>query len=640
MKKSFITTIKGLLLGVLFCSGMNVAIAGIDVTGTSSPADYTAGASNTFTFNVTLNYTGAEYVDRFQFVFPAGVTPTAFTPASGAGSCGSESGIATIAGQIVAFTTAGVPATGAFAPTGCGAYGFPNPLNLVFTVTADVAANFSGQLDVTLNSIGDGFLLPAGSVDSDVFSFAGITAPCVFTCPANVVVNLDPGACSAFVDYPAPTYTGDCSVPTLVPGSITQNNNLTVVDDALQIFSTPESHWRGYAAQADDFIMQSLSMASWSAGTVQIFVYTYTGNVGAGVNNLSQAQMTLIGQSNPTAVPGNAGADVIYNVALTGNVTIPAGSKFVIEQRKTAGGPWCCAGNYGGETAPSYISGAANGNNIVSYATHPNGNFSFISLIQRLNGLVSMAGAPIIVQTSGLPSGSEFPRGVTTNCFSLQSPLDGSEIANCCFDVEVKEYPNPISQLNCNDLVNISVDANCSACIGADDVLEGGPYGCYDDYIVELDKTLPYGNGPWVPACVGPSDIGKTYQVRVTDPENSNNRCWGSVKIEDKIAPQLCLLTMMISTLLLSTAQTMPTQLQNGLKVRACKVSHGYSAFHQAVATINWEYDDLLIEVCDGTYKIRREWTIIDWCIGDGFLYNQIIKVLDEEGPASAAQQT
>jgi hypothetical protein len=50
--------------------------------------------------------------------------------------------------------------------------------------------------------------------------------------------------------------------------------------------------------------------------------------------------------------------------------------------------------------------------------------------------------------------------------------------------------------------------------------------------------------------------------------------------------------------------------------------------------SINWDYEDLVIEVCDGTYKIRREWTIIDWCIGDGFVYNEIIKVVDEQGPS------
>ncbi len=36
------------------------------------------------------------------------------------------------------------------------------------------------------------------------------------------------------------------------------------------------------------------------------------------------------------------------------------------------------------------------------------------------------------------------------------------------------------------------------------------------------------------------ADIGKTYQVRVTDPlQTPVNRCWGSVKIEDKIPPTL-----------------------------------------------------------------------------------------------------
>ncbi|MEI6882347.1 MAG: proprotein convertase P-domain-containing protein, partial [Bacteroidota bacterium] len=90
----------------------------------------------------------------------------------------------------------------------------------------------------------------------------------------------------------------------------------------------------------------------------------------------------------------------------------------------------------------------------------------------------------------------------------------------------------------CNDLVYFSIDEDCSACIGASQILEGGPYGCYDNYIVELDKTAPFGNGPWVPGCVGLSDVGKTYQVRVTDPK-TGNKCWGNIKIEDKLAPKL-----------------------------------------------------------------------------------------------------
>jgi len=50
--------------------------------------------------------------------------------------------------------------------------------------------------------------------------------------------------------------------------------------------------------------------------------------------------------------------------------------------------------------------------------------------------------------------------------------------------------------------------------------------------------------------------------------------------------------------------------------------------------SINYEYHDWPIVVCDGTVKYRREWTVIDWCIGDGFIYNQIIKVVDDQGPS------
>jgi hypothetical protein len=60
--------------------------------------------------------------------------------------------------------------------------------------------------------------------------------------------------------------------------------------------------------------------------------------------------------------------------------------------------------------------------------------------------------------------------------------------------------------LNCNDLETVSLSANCSMVVGADDVLEG-TYGCYDDYVVEVDRTLPYGNGPWESATMTANDI-------------------------------------------------------------------------------------------------------------------------------------
>jgi len=93
------------------------------------------------------------------------------------------------------------------------------------------------------------------------------------------------------------------------------------------------------------------------------------------------------------------------------------------------------------------------------------------------------------------------------------------------------------SQIVCNDLLYVSLDASCTFTIQPDDVMEG-TYFCYDDYKVELDKLLPMGNGPWVPSVVGSADIGKTYQYRVTH-VLGGNICWGSVTIEDKLPPVL-----------------------------------------------------------------------------------------------------
>jgi hypothetical protein len=51
---------------------------------------------------------------------------------------------------------------------------------------------------------------------------------------------------------------------------------------------------------------------------------------------------------------------------------------------------------------------------------------------------------------------------------------------------------------------------------------------------------------------------------------------------------------------------------------------------------IEWTYNDVVIPVCDGTYKIRREWTIIDDCAGASLTYIQYVKVADKLGPTFA----
>ena len=93
------------------------------------------------------------------------------------------------------------------------------------------------------------------------------------------------------------------------------------------------------------------------------------------------------------------------------------------------------------------------------------------------------------------------------------------------------------SQVVCNDHLYVSLDADCVEDILPDDVMEG-TYFCYDDYKVELDKLAPFGNGPWVPAQITASDIGKTYQYRIVH-LLGGNMCWGTITIEDKLSPVL-----------------------------------------------------------------------------------------------------
>jgi uncharacterized repeat protein (TIGR01451 family) len=93
------------------------------------------------------------------------------------------------------------------------------------------------------------------------------------------------------------------------------------------------------------------------------------------------------------------------------------------------------------------------------------------------------------------------------------------------------------TNLVCNDMVFVSLDEDCNITVKSQQVLEGS-YCCYDTYVVEIDKVLPLGNGPWVPAILTNADIGKTYQVRVTEPV-AGNKCWGNIKAEDKNPPNL-----------------------------------------------------------------------------------------------------
>ena len=46
---------------------------------------------------------------------------------------------------------------------------------------------------------------------------------------------------------------------------------------------------------------------------------------------------------------------------------------------------------------------------------------------------------------------------------------------------------------------------------------------------------------------------------------------------------------------------------------------------------INVTWEDTRIDICDGSFKILRDWRLVDWCTGEIHEYTQIIKVLDTQ---------
>jgi len=197
---------------LVFAAGAWAEPESITVNLTSPQTTYTPGQDNTFTFNVDFATPDSEYADRFQFVFPAGLTLVSATPASGSGSCGSNAGIQSVCWPSVSWHKTAVPCSGAFTLTGCGAY---NTGLYAFDVTVNVPSGFTGPLTVTLNTDGDGWGSPPDTdVDTVTFTQA---AGCTLTvaCPGDQTAGAPPGASGTNVSFPAPTTGGTCTGATV-----------------------------------------------------------------------------------------------------------------------------------------------------------------------------------------------------------------------------------------------------------------------------------------------------------------------------------------------------------------------------------------------------------------------------------------
>ncbi|MEM9548572.1 MAG: HYR domain-containing protein [Bacteroidota bacterium] len=136
------------------------------------------------------------------------------------------------------------------------------------------------------------------------------------------------------------------------------------------------------------------------------------------------------------------------------------------------------------------------------------------------------------------PANFEFPIGTTEVTITIYDAA-GNE-ASCTFNVTVLEFDISNNQLTCNAQLNLSLGPDCMAEITADMILEGGPYGCYDDYIVTINgPSGEIGNSTDGTNIVGLEHVGMTLEVVVCTPDPNPNCCSSMITIELKQLPNI-----------------------------------------------------------------------------------------------------
>ena len=319
-------------------------------------------------------------------------------------------------------------------------------------------ATTTGLCGIVTYSNPSGSFFPKGTTTVTVTAAAGPTCtftvtvvdntPPVITCPANISVNNTPGLCSAVVTYPLPTVTDNCGLPG--PITLQQTASQTPVAGSVACnaggFHTLNSYFRAYnlgpmalpGPVQINSVQFGIELADANGtGTTQpvtVNVYTSAGAFPGGVRTLvgtsgvvQVSDQTLTTMTVPITVPPTVPANAILVLELvTPDGRAPANNRFFIGSNTSA------------QTGPSYIQAADCGIPTPTDLTA----IGFPNMHIILNAIGQITGPSPLVQIAGLPSGSVFPVGVTTNTFRA-TDIAGNT-ATCSFTVTVVDNQPPV----------------------------------------------------------------------------------------------------------------------------------------------------------------------------------------------------
>ncbi len=141
---------------------------------------------------------------------------------------------------------------------------------------------------------------------------------------------------------------------------------------------------------------------------------------------------------------------------------------------------------------------------------------------------------PLLVQTdtTGLSTGDFFYVGEYLLTFVAEDA--SGNVSSCSFIVQIAEVEDGIIQ--CQDNLVFSIGEDGLLQLTADMLLEGGPYGCIDDYDIVVQGSNWEGvlSEDGLLGCEHVSELLRT--AKVTDTE-SGNMCWVSFYLIDDLPP-------------------------------------------------------------------------------------------------------
>src|SRR6056297_1871180 len=443
-------------------------------------------------------------------------------------------------------------------PGQCGAFvNIPAPT--LGAECVDVTNDFNGTSDPS------GFY-PVGTTEVTVSGFDqdGFPDMCTFTvtvndtegptfasCSNDITINLDAGECDYIFNFDIEDVTDNCPPSA---GACTQASDTVTVDDAFACFIDEFSYMQifpkdvcGGSPTGDVNLEFARTGITWLSAPQDVSVNIYGYNQ---ADPFEMANLDLVFTQVETfplsPFPALGGPSDKYTVNFASPAVVDGSyDSYVVEMVCPAVGfgnfPFTL--NDGGALSDTYWRALNGPNGCGDFEPEEIGAASG-GILQGTDWLLVIGASSSfnVTNCGDVEDGDFLEEGVYNVCYEAE---DGAgNVGRCEYTLTVQNFPNPSQSLACNDHVNVSVDNSCEAIINADMILEGGPYSCYRDYIVQLATDMQFNNiiAESQPGdegvFVGGAQVGNTYFVRVIDPETGNS-CCGEVTNEDKLIPAL-----------------------------------------------------------------------------------------------------